>query len=70
MLTADATTQVGTHLAALADGVLDERADTVLVEHLEGIDLQDLLVEIDGQERGDVVAAVAEGHLREVVGTE
>ena len=50
MLTADAAAEFGTHLAALLHGILDELAHTVLVKDLERVDLQDLLVEIDGQE--------------------
>ena len=69
MLTADAAAQLGTNLAATLDGVLDELADTLLVEHLERVNLQNLLVEVDGQERGDVIAALSVGHLREVFGT-
>ncbi len=70
MLTADTATEVGTNLASTLDSVLDELANTLLVEHLERVNFQDLLVEVDGQEAGDVVAAVTEGHLRQVVGTE
>ena len=50
VLTADTAAQVGTHFAAFLDGELDETADTLLVKHLERVNLQDLLVEIDGQE--------------------
>ena len=54
MLTADAAAELGTHGATFFHGILDELADTLLVEHLEGVYLQNLLVEIDGQEAGDV----------------
>ena len=45
MLTTDTATEVRTNLATSLHGVLDELADTLLVEHLERIDLQDLLVD-------------------------
>ena len=46
MLTADTATQVRTYLAAFLHSELDETADTLLVEYLERIYLQDLLVEV------------------------
>ncbi len=56
---------------ARRDGLLHQRADAAPVEHLERIVLEDPLLEIDGDERGlGVVAAVAVGRLREVVGAE
>ena len=70
MLTTDTATEVWTYSATLADSKLDETAYTLLVENLEWVDLQDLLVEVYRQERSDIVAAVTEGHLSEVVGTE
>ena len=54
VLTADTATEIGTNLATFLDGKLDETAHTLLVENLERVYLQDLLVEIDGQERSDV----------------
>ena len=70
MLTTDTATEVRTNLTAFLHGKLDETAYTYLVEYLERIDLQDLLIELDRQERSDIVAAVTEGHLRQVVRTE
>ena len=70
MLTTDTATEVRTYLATFLHSELDETADTLLVEYLERIYLQDLLVEIYRQERCDIVAAVTEGHLSQVVGTE
>ena len=58
MLAADTAAQVGTYLATALDSILDEFADTLLVKHLERVNLQNLLVQIDGQEGGDVVAEV------------
>ena len=70
VLAADAGAHAGTYVAALLHGHLDELAYAVLVENLEGVYLQNLLLQIHGQEAGDIVAAVAEGHLGQVIGTE
>ena len=70
MLTTDTATQVRTYLTTFLHSELDETANTLLIEHLERVYLQDLLVEVYRQERSDIVAAVTEGHLSQVVGTE
>ena len=70
MLTADTATESRTNGAALLHSHLDKLANTILVKNLERIHLQDLVLQIYRQEAGDVVAAVTEGHLCEVVGTE
>ena len=70
MLTTDTAAELRTYLAAFLHSELDETAYASLVEYLEGVNLQNLLIEVDGQERSDIVAAVTEGHLSEVVGTE
>ena len=70
VLTADTALQVGTLMTALVYGHLHELPHTVLVEHLEGVYLQDLLLQVNGLEVGDVGAAVTEGHLSQVVRTE
>ena len=57
-------------MTALFYGHIDKLAYAVLVEHLEGVYLQDLLFKVNRQEAGDVVARITEGHLREVVRTE
>ena len=49
---------------------LDKLTNTILVENLERVNFQNLLLEISRQERCDVVTAVAESYLSEVVGTE
>ena len=54
--------------AALLAGHLHEAADADGVDRLERILLEHALLEVRREERTDVVAAVAEGHLREVVG--
>jgi hypothetical protein len=70
MLTADTAAELRTYLATLIHSELDETAYTSLVEYLEWVYLQNLLVEVYRQERSDIVAAVTEGHLSQVVGTE
>ena len=55
MLTADTALQIGTSLAAVLRSHSYELAYTFLVEYLERIHFQDLLVEVDGEERSDVV---------------
>ena len=70
MLSTDTALEVRTCGTALLDSHLHQLADTLLVEHLERIDVQDLLLQIRGEEAGDIVTAIAEGHLREVVRTE
>ena len=70
MLTADTATEVLANATTLLYCHLDELANTLLVENLEWVNLENLLVEIYWQEAGDVVARVTEGHLCEVVGTE
>jgi hypothetical protein len=70
MLTTDTAAEIRTYLTAFLHSELDETANTLLVEYLEWVNLQDLLVEVYRQERCDIVAAVTEGHLSQVVGTE
>ena len=50
LLTTDTAAQVGTYLTAFLHSELDEATNTLLVEHLEWVNLQDLLVEIYRQE--------------------
>ena len=70
MLTTETSTEFRTCLTAFLHSGLDETANTLLVENLEWVYLQNLLVEVYRQERSDIVAAVTEGHLSQVVGTE
>ena len=67
MLAADADLQVVARGAAELHRELHELADTVLVEHLEGIILQNPVLDIEWQEPSRVIARQAEGRLREVV---
>ena len=55
---------------ALLDTHLYELANAGRIKRLEGVARQNLFAEVIGQKRVDVVAAVAERHLREVVGAE
>ena len=70
MLTANTSAHAWTNSTTLLNSHLDELAYTLLVKYLEWVNLQDLLVEIYRQERSNIVTAVTEGHLSQVVGTE
>ena len=48
----------------------NQLADTFLIERLERVNRDDLVLDVIGQETADVVAAVAERHLGQVVGAE
>ena len=70
MLAADAELQVVARLAAALAADLDQLADALDVERGEGIVLEDAALLVLLQERRRVVAAEAEGRLRQVVGAE
>ncbi len=70
MLTTDTTLQVRTGRTTLLYGHVDKLANTCLVEYLEWVYLQDLLLKICWQEASDIITAITECHLREVIGTE
>ncbi len=71
MLAADTELDVRAGGAALLDGDLHQLTDTDGVDGLEGVEREDLLLDILEEEAAlGVVTAVAERHLREVVGAE
>src|SRR5450830_43169 len=72
VLAADAHLEVGPGAATPLDAHLHELADALLVEGRERVGRPDLLLlgEVEREKRTGVVAAHAEGHLREVVGAE
>ena len=70
MLAADADLEIGLGLAALRDAQLDQATDATDIQRLERIRRQELLREVVAQERADVIAREAKGHLRQVVGAE
>src|SRR5665647_2110090 len=72
VLAADAHLEVGPGAAAPLDAHLHELADALLVEGRERVGRPDLLLlgDVEREELAGVVAAHAEGHLREVVGAE
>lgn len=55
MLTADATLEVRTYGATLLNCHLNELAYTVLVKHLERVNLKNLLLQINREEGSNVV---------------
>lgn len=70
MFTADAALQVRTDSATFFGSHTHQLPYSVLIEHLERVYFQDLLFQINRQERSDVVALITESHLRQVIRTE
>src|SRR5579875_2727691 len=71
VLAADAHLETRPRLAPADHGLAHQRAHALAVYHLEGVVGQDLALDVAQQELAlGVVARVAEGHLREVVGAE
>src|SRR5690554_4315023 len=67
MLAADTAFERGLHFASLGHSHAHQLSHTVLIEHGEGIMLEDPLVDVHRQELGYVVATVTKGHLCKVV---
>ena len=55
MLTADTALELGTYSATTLYSHLNKLTYTVLVEYLEGVYLQDLLLQVYGEEASDIV---------------
>src|SRR5580658_419466 len=70
MLTANPELEVSPRFAATLGSDTDEFADAVAVDRHEGIGRQDALRGINTEETRGVVAADAEGRLRQIVGAE
>src|SRR5262249_34288522 len=71
VLAADPGLQAGLRRSAALDADAHQLADTVHVERLEGVVLEDAVLEIEGQELAlRVVAREAERRLRQIVGPE
>src|SRR5690606_29440373 len=70
VLTTDTNLEVGASAAATLGTELDQLANTVLIQHLEGVVLQQLALDVARQEAPGVVAAQAKGGLGQVVGAE
>ena len=70
MLTADTAHKTRSLAAACIDSVLDKLADTLDINSLERIGIENLVSEIISHEGPHIVTAEAEGHLGKVVGTE
>ena len=70
MLTTDTALQLGTSATALEYSLTNELTNAVAIQNLEGVILQDALVEICGQELCDLVTREAQSHLGKIVCTE
>mmetsp|Transcript_6723 Transcript_6723/g.17216 ORF Transcript_6723/g.17216 Transcript_6723/m.17216 type:complete len:986 (-) Transcript_6723:44-3001(-) len=70
VLPADAHLELGARRPPVLGAHLDELPHALLVQHLEGVVLEDALLEVGGQELGHVVARVPVRHLGQVVGAE
>ena len=70
VLAADTCTESRTNGTTFLYCHLDQLTYAVLIQYLERIDFEDLLLEVYREEGSDIVTAVTEGHLRQVVGTE
>ena len=70
MFAAHAALEVGPLAAAVVHAVFNKFADTLHVDGLERIGIQDLCSKVVTHEGSHVVAGETEGHLGEVVGTE
>ena len=55
-------------LLAVFGTLYDQATDAFLVDDLEGVLVQDTCLEVSRQERADIVAREAKGHLREIIG--
>src|SRR5271163_4173564 len=71
VLPAHAELEVGLGATAPLDGVVDQLADTVDIDRLEGVALEQAGLEVGRHHPPfDIVAGKAEGHLGEIVGPE
>ena len=67
--TADAAVEIGVGSLAFLDGKGDESSDTSGIDGLEGVEVEDLLVDVMGDEGRVVVSGEAVGELGEVIGS-
>jgi hypothetical protein len=70
VLTADTALQLWTSATALEYSLANELTNTVAVEYLEWVILDEVLLEVDRQELSDIVTRETESHLSKVVSTE
>ena len=70
MLAADTTLEVWSLRTATLDTILYELADTLSIDGLERISVQNLVAEILTHECSNVITREAESHLSKVIGTE
>src|SRR5581483_7094984 len=70
VLAANPHLQLGTRLAPAFDADAHQFADTLLIDGDKGIDGENAALEIDAEKACRIVAADAEGRLRQIVGAE
>ena len=70
MLATDAALQFWSRAATFLNGHLDKLANARFVDLLERVGFKDLLFQIIRKESSDVVAAVTERHLSQVIRSE
>ena len=69
MLSADTALEFRSLRAAALDTVLNELADTLGIDCLERISVQEFVSKVCTHECSDIITREAEGHLGKVVGT-
>ena len=71
MLTADAGLEARLGLSTELDAHADQRTDTVSIDHLEGVALEQALLDVGSHDAAfDVISAEAERHLGQVISSE
>ena len=70
MFSADTDFQVFSRVSSFVYGDSHELAHAFLIEDVEGVNGEDLLFDVSGEEATDIVSGETEGHLGEVVGSE
>ena len=70
MFSADAALKAGAGFATPLHSVLNQLTHTIFVDGLEWINRQDLVVQVILEESADIIPAVPEGHLGQIIGSE
>ena len=70
VLAADAAFQFPFYRPAAVHRLFDQLADTCDVHALERVFLQQVFLQVFGHETADIIPAVAQGHLGQIIGAE